>query len=128
MSVIHDRLTPHAFAQGIFMIVILGFTGCLSHLDPLMTVPESKVTVKMDFLHRPLPEIPLPNDVATRYDPQSPTSRRINASMIAPTRLEREVRTLIDELDGWGVNQQITIPFTGPIDPHSILEGHRDQK
>ena len=34
--------------------------------------------------------------------------------------------TLIDELDGWGVSQPITIPFTGPIDPKSILAGHRD--
>ena len=101
-------------------------TGCLSTLDPLSEVPSSGVTVKMDFLHRPLPEIPLPNDIATRYDPTSATGRRINASMIAPTKLEKQVRELIDELDGWGVNQPITIPFTGAIDPRSILEGHRD--
>ena len=82
--------------------------------------------VKMDFIHKPLPELPLPNDVATRYDPRSPTLRRVNASMVAPTRLESKVRAMIDQLDGWGVLQPITIPFSGPIDVRSVLEGHRD--
>lgn len=114
----------HSCVHLIFFSIVL--QGCLSTLEPLGEVPKSPVTVKMDFLHRPLPEIPLPNDIATRYDPSSPTGRRINASMIAPTQLESKVRELIDQLDGWGVNQPITIPFTGPIDPRSILAGHRD--
>ena len=79
----------------------------------------------MDFLAKPLPDIPLPNDIATRYDAQSATGRRINASMLAPTRLERSVRARIDEIDGWGINQPITIPFTAPIDVTSVLDGHR---
>ena len=83
-------------------------------------------TVKMDMLHRPLPEIPLPNDIATRADPTSPTGRRINASKIAPTVFESRTRELIDTLDGWGVLQPIAIPFTGPLDVQSILDGHRD--
>jgi len=29
-------------------------------------------------------------------------------------------------MDGWGVNQAITVPFTGPLDIQSILDGHRD--
>ena len=82
----------------------------------------------MDFLAKPLPEIPLPNDIATRYDATSATGRRINASMLAPTRLERSVRARIDEIDGWGINQPITIPFTGPLDVESILAGHRPKK
>ena len=116
----------HTINAGFFIALSVIVSGCLSTLDPLSEVPQSLVSVKMDFLHRPLPEIPLPNDIATRYDPKSPTSRRLNASMIAPTKLESQVRALVDELDGWGVNQPITIPFTGPIDPRSILNGHRD--
>ena len=46
--------------------------------------------------------------------------------MIAPTSIESRVRELIDELDGWKVGQPITIPFTAPIDLHSLLAGHRD--
>ncbi|MCC6620305.1 MAG: hypothetical protein IT385_03575 [Deltaproteobacteria bacterium] len=86
----------------------------------------AKTTVRLDFFAKPLPEIPLPNDVATRHDPSAATGRRINASMIAPTRFEEEVRAGLDQLDGWGVMQGISIPFTGPIDPDSILAGHSD--
>jgi len=81
----------------------------------------------MDFFHRPLPEIPLPNDIATRYDATSATKRRINASMLAPTAFEARVRTLLDRMDGWGVFQPISIPFSGPLDVQSILDGHRDE-
>jgi hypothetical protein len=80
----------------------------------------------MDFFHRPLPDIPLPNDIATRYDPTSATGLRINASMIAPTGFESHVRELLDQMDGWGVYMPISIPFTGPLDIQSILDGHRD--
>ena len=76
-------------------------SGCLSTVEPLILSEDSPTTVKFDFLHKPLPEIPLPNDIATRYDAQSATKRRINASMIAPTSIESNVRKLIDELDGY---------------------------
>jgi hypothetical protein len=80
----------------------------------------------MDLLHQPLPEIPLPNDIATRYDETSSTRRRINASMVAPTRFEARTREKIDQLDGWGIFMPLTIPFTGPLDIASILKAHRD--
>jgi hypothetical protein len=106
---------------------VLSLTGCLAD-EPqgLAKAPPAATTVKFDFLHRPLPEIPLPNDIATRYDATSPTGRRINASLIAPSGFERSTRALIDEVDGWGVYQAISIPFTGPLDVESILAGHRD--
>ena len=46
-------------------------------------------TVLWDAVAKPLPEIPLPNDAATRRDPASPTGRRLNISLDAPTELER---------------------------------------
>ena len=88
--------------------------------------PPRATTVEVDLFARPLPEIPLPYDLATRHDPSSPTGLRINASMIAPTEMERRVREKIDQIDGWGVFQPITIPFTGPLDVKSIIAGHRD--
>lgn len=101
--------------------------GCqMSDSEGIGSAAPARTTVKMDFFHKPLPEIPLPNDVATVVDPTSATGRRINASMVAPTELERLTRRKIDELDGWGVFQPITIPFTGPLDIDSILAGHRD--
>ena len=110
-----------------FCLSLLLFCGCMSQ-EPEGIAPSqpADVTVKMDFFHRPLPEIPLPNDVATRFDANSATQLRLNASMLAPTDLERRVRTLIDELDGWGVFQPISIPFTGALDPQSVIDAHRD--
>lgn len=100
--------------------------GCSPEPEGLMEAQPAKVTVKMDLFHKPLPEITLPNDLATRYDITSPTERRINASMVAPTGFEARLRELVDTLDGWGVMQAITIPFTGPIDVNSILSRHDD--
>ena len=106
---------------------LLQILQLLSEEPQVLSKSSSAVTtVKMDFLAKPLPEIPLPNDIATRYDPTSATGLRINASMLAPTQLERIVRQKIDQVDGWGINQPITIPFTGPLDIQSILDGHRD--
>jgi hypothetical protein len=92
----------------------------------LSEAPKASTTVKYDFFHKPLPEIPLPNDIATVFDDASPTHRRVNASLIAPTQFERSTRERIDQLDGWGVFQPITIPFTGPLDLLSIRAGHDD--
>ena len=82
------------------------------------------VTVRMELFARPLPEIPLPNDLATRYDPDSPTGRRVNASLVAPTEFERRTRVLFDSLDGWGLFAPITIPFRGPLDVRAIAARH----
>lgn len=109
-----------------FCLVAVG-SGCISQQpEGIARSKSAKTTVKFDFYHKPLPEIPLPNNLATRFDESSPTKRRLNASMLAPTELEQRVRRRIDELDGWGVFQPITIPFTGPLDINSILKGHRD--
>ena len=113
-----------------FGLALLLVTICLACLSPtpegLHPIAPADVTVKMDFEHRPLPDIPLPNDIATRFDETSPTKRRLNVSMMAPTYMEQEVRTLLDTMDGWGVFQPIVIPFTGPLDIQSILDAHRD--
>jgi hypothetical protein len=109
------------------LLLAVGTAGCLSEApEGLAAAEPAQTTVLMDFEHRPLPLIPLPFDVATRYDATSVTGRRINASMIAPTGLERRVRALIDDLDGWGLVQPMSIPFTGALDVQSILDGHRD--
>ena len=94
--------------------------------EGLYPAAPAKTTVKLDFDHRPLPDIPLPNDLATRYDPTSATGLRLNVSMITPTAHERRLRERVDELDGWGLFEHITIPFTGPLDLASIVAAHRD--
>ncbi|MCZ7679999.1 MAG: hypothetical protein M5U28_15040 [Sandaracinaceae bacterium] len=56
------------------------------------TPPGSGPQVVWDLEAEPLPDVPLPNDVATWPDPTSPTGRRVNASLIAPSGMERRLR------------------------------------
>ena len=75
------------------------------------TPPGSGPTVVFDLLHRPLPDIPAPNDVATVADPTSRTGRRINPSQVAPSSLERVAREAIADLEGWGTFAPIQVAF-----------------
>ncbi len=84
---------------------------------PAGTGPE----VQFDLFQLPLPNIPMPNDVATFPDPTSRTGRRINASVTAPpTYMERTLRAEFNELEGWGTTAPITVGFTPEpgADPH----------
>jgi len=83
-------------------------------------------TVVFDPARTPLPEIPFPNDIATRPDPTSPTGLRINGSIIAPTRLESGVRGLLDELDGFGTFAPISVAFDAPIDALDLFARQND--
>ena len=77
--------------------------------------------IRWDLEAEPLPEIPLPNDIATWPDPSSPTGRRINASLIAPSGMERRLRERFDQLDGWGTFAPITVAFDAPIDTDELI-------
>jgi hypothetical protein len=78
--------------------------------------------VVWDIFEEPLPEIPLPNDVATWPDPSSPTGRRLNASLLVSTRFEWHARSELDELDGWGTFAPIMVSFDGELDIVELLE------
>src|SRR5689334_584724 len=93
---------------------------------PTTDVDGPEIGVDVDG--KALPEIPFPNDLATRPDPSSPTGKRVNASMIAPTGLEATARRSIDQLSGWGVYQPITVRFDAPIDLQVIYDRHRDYR
>lgn len=80
--------------------------------------------VVFDLSHRPLPEIPLPNDVATWPDPTSRTGRRINASLVAPTSIERNARDRFSKLEGWGTFAPISVPFNKPLDAEDVRARH----
>jgi hypothetical protein len=80
--------------------------------------------VVFDLEAKPLPEIPLPNNGATVLDPQSPTGRRLNVSLGATTRLETDLRRRIDELDGFGTYQPVTVSFESRLDLDNIRKRH----
>lgn len=70
------------------LALLAPLTAC-SGGDPLPESPPASAgtgpRITWDLGHQPLPEVPLPNDIATRADPNSPTGLRINASLVAPT-------------------------------------------
>ena len=103
-------------------------TGCdFNQDDGLRLSPEGNgPKVVFDLEAKPLPEIPFPNDVATRADSSSPTGLRINASQIAPTWLEQDTRMKIDQLDGFGTMQPITVRFDAPLDIKNIVTRHQE--
>ncbi len=67
--------------------------------------------VRYDLGNRPLPAIPLPNDTATWPDPTSRTGLRINASLIAPTNIERQARQRFSQMEGWGTYAPLSVSF-----------------
>ncbi len=86
--------------------------------------------VVFDLKHRPLPAIPLPNDVATIADPSSRTGRRINASLVTPTEMEQKAREGFDAMEGWGTFAPIAVeleraPGADPRAPAIDLEDVR---
>ena len=105
---------------GVGLLLSMGCAG-----DPPTGLGEAKHAggpiVRWDLQHKPLPEIPLPNDAATTLDPTSPTGRRVNVSLIAPTFLESDLRAKADRLSGFGVFQPITVAFDKPLDLANIL-------
>ncbi len=109
--------TTRSFAA----LCVLGtFAGCVKYGDEAVGLyPASGGSgpeVKWDVAARPLPEIPFPNDAATFPDPDSPTGRRVNASMVGTTKLETDARKKIDRLDGFGIFAPIYVSFDEPLD------------
>jgi hypothetical protein len=102
-------------------------SACADAPEGLRRTPEGGgPLVIFDLDHKPLPEIPFPNDLATRADATAATGLRVNASMIAPTVLEHKVRSKIDRLDGFGTQQTIWVAFDMPLDIDNLLARHRD--
>jgi hypothetical protein len=82
--------------------------------------------IRYDVDAVPLPEIPLPNNVATRLDPGSPTGRRLNISQASSTNIQREMRAKFDKMDGFGTYSPITVAFDKPLDLVDLQARHND--
>lgn len=116
--------------RGFCLSLLLGLLALTSFACETGGLPDgwretpigSGPVVMWDISAEPLPEVPLPNDVATWPDPTSPTGRRINASMIAPTSLEQITRQYFDELDGWGTMAPITVRFQDEVDVADMID------
>jgi hypothetical protein len=99
--------------------------------DPLKrTPPGTGATVVWDLFARPLPEVPFPNDIATFADPTSRTGRRINISLFASTQFERNARSIVADMEGFGTFAPLWVRFNkppgaAPLDPAIDLEDVR---
>lgn len=104
----------------IWSLIVL--SGCMSSLpfEPWLEGDQGGPHVSYQPLTKPFPTAPLPNNSATRYDPDSITGRRINVSKEASTSHTRGVRQALNELDGFGVFSALSIPFDGPLDLRTV--------
>ncbi|MGM0578826.1 MAG: hypothetical protein ACQEXJ_24095 [Myxococcota bacterium] len=84
--------------------------------------------VVYDIDAQPFPEIPFPNDTATRLEPDSPTGRRLNVSMEATTHMERRFRRKLNRLDGFGLMAPISVGFDAPLDLEDVRARHVDDR
>jgi len=110
----------NALLTGLCLLV-----ACAPEVGGLNPTPDGGgPRIVWDLEALPLPDIPFPNDVATRFDPSSPTGRRLNLSLQAPTSLEVEVRERANTLDGFGTYAPITVSFDAPIDLDDLAERH----
>ncbi|MBX2798842.1 MAG: hypothetical protein KTR31_14295 [Myxococcales bacterium] len=101
--------------------------ACASAPDGLRPTPDGDgPRVVVDWDAEPLPEIPFPNDLATRTDPTSVTGLRLNISEEADTHGESEARAKLNEMVGFGIYAPITVAFDAPLDLDEILARHPD--
>jgi len=99
------------------LVVAAMLAGCTSGDAPdglALTPRGAGPRVVFDATARPLPLIPLPNDVATFPDPTSRTGRRLNATLTGQSNIERNARVGFSELEGWGTSAPISVQFTRP--------------
>src|SRR5687768_13642523 len=91
--------------------------GCAAPPEGLRRTPDgSGPLVVVDWDAEPLPDIPFPNDLATRPDPSSPTGLRLDLPVEADIELDRDSRRLLNGLSGFGLYSPITVSFDGDLD------------
>jgi hypothetical protein len=114
----------------LLLLVLASLPGCLGGPRPEGLAPARQTggpRVDYDTTATPLPEIPLPNDAATRPDPTAVTGRRLNVSVeAAKTDHEREVRERFNRMDGFGTFLPISVSFDKPLDVPALLARHDD--
>lgn len=102
------------------ILLLLGLSSCeRDDFEERFAVPVGP-RVQYDPLHRPFPLVPFPSDVGTRFDPHSPTGRRLNVSTIDETMEGSATRRQLNQLDGFGVFSPISVSFEGQLDLSTV--------
>jgi hypothetical protein len=109
--------------------VLVFLLSCAPYPEGLRATPAGDgPVVRVDWEAKPLPDIPFPNDLATRTDPASPTGLRLNVPVAATTKMEREAREKLNMLSGFGIYAPITAAFDAPLDLANIRARHTDDQ
>ena len=109
----------------LLLLLVLPLLAACSSPEGLRETPDGTgPLVTIDWDAEPLPELPFPNDLATRPDPTSPTGLRLNISEVAATHEQSETRAMLNTLSGWGIYQPITVGFEAPIDLQDFYLRH----
>ncbi|MCA9669628.1 MAG: hypothetical protein KC503_28730 [Myxococcales bacterium] len=99
-------------------VCVLALSACAG--DPpsgLAKTPDGPgPRVIFDLEIKPLPEIPLPNDLATDFDASSSTGRRLNLPTTTRTRYEQRIREAANRLEGASTYGAISVAFDSPLD------------
>lgn len=110
-----------------FELFVLALAGCATGPQGLLETPlGTGPTVTVDWDAEPLPDLPFPNDLATRVDQSSPTGLRLNISEVAATEAESHARQKLNEMTGFGIYSPVTVAFEAPLDLGNILRRHQD--
>lgn len=109
------------------LLPVSWLVACTPPPEGLRPTPDGDgPVVRVDWDAEPLPDIPFPNDLATRPDPTSPTGLRPNLPLDAELDLENETRATLNTLSGFGVFAPITVAFDGDLDLDALLARHPD--
>ncbi len=104
-------------------------SSCATYPEGLRATPAGDgPMVVVDWDAQPLPDVPFPNDLATRVDFTSPTGMRINISIESETHDMSEARQKLNEMTGFGVYAPITVAFDGRLDIDNIIARHTDDE
>ncbi len=121
------KLTTLSIVLGIFV----GFTGCLEDNSVPKSLaeatPSGGAKIIFDLDARPFPEIPFPNNLATRVDPTSPTGRRINVSLEGSSDQEERVRKALNKMTGFGIISPFWVRFDKLIDLQNVVDRHQER-
>lgn len=88
--------------------------------------PSGGAQIVFDLEARPFPEIPFPNNLATRVDETSSTGRRLNVSLEGASDAEEAVRYKVNQMRGFGIVSAIWVRFDKALDLHNLLERHAE--
>lgn len=124
-----------AFRSAAYIVAIavlsLFIGACVEENDLPESLRETEQTdgptVVFDLEAWPFPDVPFPNDVATRPDPSSPTGRRINVALEGATNAEVQVRRTINRQTGFGVFSPVSVEFDEPLELYNLVERHQQK-